>query len=306
VSAPSDAPALARPEPAGRALRTARAIGMVVFAILLFTVMDTIAKSLSARYPVAQVIWARYFFQFALMLLLVPRIGTLGLVRTTRLGTHVLRGLLLAFSTICMITAISMVPLADAYTITFIAPLLVTVFSIPLLGERVGWRRWSAVVAGFAGVLIVIRPGLGTPHWALLLPLLTAVGFALYQILTRKVSAVPGETAFAMLFHVAWIGSAIVSAAMPFVWQPVAPFDWLPMVAMGALGGLGHLILIRALTVESASLLAPFAYSQIVWALILGYLVFGDLPDLWMLAGATVIVASGLYVFYREAMPRRS
>jgi drug/metabolite transporter (DMT)-like permease len=306
VSAPSDAPALARAEPAGRALQTAKAIGMVVFEILLFTVMDTLAKSLSARYPVSQVIWARYFFQFALMLLLVPRIGALGLVRTTRLGTHILRGLLLAFSTICMITAISMVPLADAYTITFIAPLLVTVFSIPLLGERVGWRRWSAVVAGFAGVLIVIRPGLGTPHWALLLPLLTAVGFALYQILTRKVSAVPGETAFAMLFHVAWIGSAIVSAAMPFVWQPVAPFDWLPMVAMGALGGLGHLILIRALTVESASLLAPFAYSQIVWALILGYLVFGDVPDVWMLLGGAVIIASGLYVFYREAVRGRS
>jgi drug/metabolite transporter (DMT)-like permease len=306
MSARSQAPARSRPEPAGHALRIARSIGMVVFAILLFTMMDTMAKSLSARYPVSQVIWARYFFQFALMLLLIPRIGVRGLVRTTRLRMNILRGLLLACSTICMITAISMVPLADAYTITFIAPLLVTVFSIPLLGERVGWRRWSAVVTGFAGVLIVIRPGLGTPHWALLLPLLTAVGFALYQILTRKVSAVPDETSFAMLFHVAWVGSALLSAWMPFAWQPVALFDWLPMVAMGALGGLGHLILIRALTAESASLLAPFAYSQIVWALILGYLVFGDLPDLWMLAGATVIVASGLYVFYREALPARS
>jgi drug/metabolite transporter (DMT)-like permease len=306
VSAPSDAPALARAEPAGRALQTAKAIGMVVFAILLFTVMDTLAKSLSARYPVSQVIWARYFFQFALMLLLVPRIGALGLVRTTRLGTHILRGLLLAFSTICMITAISMVPLADAYTITFIAPLLVTVFSIPLLGEHVGWRRWSAVCAGFIGVLIVIRPGFGMAHWALALPLVTAVGFALYQILTRMVSSTPGETAFAMLFHVAWIGSAILSVAMPFTWQPVARLDWLPMVAMGALGGLGHLILIRALTVESASLLAPFAYSQIVWALILGYLVFGDVPDVWMLLGGAVIVASGLYVFYREAVRGRS
>jgi drug/metabolite transporter (DMT)-like permease len=306
MSAPSDASALSRPEHAGRALRTARAIGMVVLAILLFTVMDTMAKSLSTRYPVSQVIWARYFFQFTLMLLLIPRIGVLGLVRTTRPGIHLVRGLLLAFSTICMITAISMIPLADAYTITFIAPLLVTVFSIPLLGERVGWRRWSAVLAGFAGVLIVIRPALGMPDWALLLPLLTAIGFALYQILTRKVSAVPGETSFAMLFHVAWVGSAIMTAYLPLVWQPVALFDWLPMVAMGALGGLGHLILIRALTVAPASLLAPFIYTQIVWALILGYLVFGDLPDVWMLLGGAVIVASGLYVFYREAVPGRS
>ena len=109
-----------------------------------------------------------------------------------------------------------------------------------------------------------------------------------------------------MLFHVAWVGSAIMTAYMPFAWQPVAPFDWLPMVAMGALGGLGHLILIRALTVAPASLLAPFIYTQIVWALILGYLVFGDVPDAWMLLGATVIVASGLYVLYREAVPVRS
>ena len=285
MSAPSDAPALSRPEHAGRALRTARAIGMLVFAILLFTVMDTLAKTLSARYPVSQVIWARYFFQLGWMLLLIPRIGVTGLVRTTRLGMNIARGLLLAVSTICMITAISMIPLADAYTITFIAPLLVTVFSIPLLGERVGWRRWSAVLAGFVGVLIVIRPGLGTPGWALMLPLLTAVNFALYQILTRKVSAIAGETSIAMLFHVAWVGSAIMTAYLPFVWQPVALFDWLPMVAMGALGGLGHLILIRALMVAPASLLAPFIYTQIVWALILGYLVFGDLPDVWMLLG---------------------
>jgi drug/metabolite transporter (DMT)-like permease len=114
MSAPSDAPALPRPEDAGRALRTARAIGMVVFAILLFTVMDTLAKSLSARYPVSQVIWARYFFQLGWMLLLVPRIGVTGLVRTTRLGMNIARGLLLAVSTICMITAISMIPLANA------------------------------------------------------------------------------------------------------------------------------------------------------------------------------------------------
>jgi drug/metabolite transporter (DMT)-like permease len=109
-----------------------------------------------------------------------------------------------------------------------------------------------------------------------------------------------------MLFHVAWVGSAIMTAYLPLVWQPVALFDWLPMVAMGALGGLGHLILIRALTVAPASLLAPFIYTQIVWALILGYLVFGDLPDVWMLLGGAVIVASGLYVFYREAVPGKS
>jgi drug/metabolite transporter (DMT)-like permease len=162
------------------------------------------------------------------------------------------------------------------------------------------------VLAGFAGVLIVIRPGFGVTHWALALPLITALGFALYQILTRKVSAVPGESPLAMLFYLACVGTLIMTALVPFFWQPVAPVDWLAMVAMGALGGVGHLILIRALTIAPASLLAPFVYTQIVWALVLGYLVFGDVPDRWMLVGCAVIVASGLYVFYREAVLGKS
>lgn len=306
MSARSEAASTQRSAHAHPATRTAAGIGLVILAIGLFTVMDAIGKGLMARYPVPQVVWARYFFQLSWMMLLLPRVGAAGLVRTTRLGTNIVRGLLLAFSTIFMFGAISFVPLADAYTITFIAPLLVTVFSIPMLGERVGWRRWTAVCAGFIGVLIVIRPGFGMAHWALALPLVTAVGFALYQILTRKVSGTPGETAFAMLFHLAWVGTAILTAVVPFFWQTIAPLDWLPMAAMGALGGLGHLILIRALTIAPASLLAPFAYTQIAWALLLGYLVFGDVPDVWMLLGGAVIIASGLYVFYREAVLGRS
>jgi drug/metabolite transporter (DMT)-like permease len=306
MSAHSNAVVARRRGEAGPATRTVAGIGMMVLAILLFTVMDTIGKDLTARYPVPQVVWARYFFQFALMLLLIPRVGIMELVRTARPGIHVFRGLLLAASTICLIGAISFVPLADAYAITFTAPLLVTVFSIPLLGERVRWRRWSAVLAGFAGVLIVIRPGFGMTHWALALPLITALGFALYQILTRKVSAVPGESSLAMLFYLACVGTVIMTALVPFFWQSVAPVDWLAMIAMGALGGIGHLILIRALTIAPASLLAPFVYTQIVWALVLGYLIFGDVPDGWMLVGCAVIVASGLYVFYREAVLGKS
>jgi drug/metabolite transporter (DMT)-like permease len=302
----SDAAPTRRSAEAHPVTRTAAGIGLVILAIGLFTVMDAIGKGLMERYPVPQVVWARYFFQLGWMLLLIPRVGMSGLVRTTRPGMNIFRGLLLAVSTIFMFGAISFVPLADAYTITFIAPLLVTVLSIPMLGERVGWRRWTAVCAGFIGVLIVIRPGFGMAHWALALPLVTAVGFALYQILTRKVSGTPGETAFAMLFHLAWVGTAILTAVVPFLWNPIAPLDWLPMAAMGALGGLGHLILIRALTIAPASLLAPFAYTQIAWALVLGYLVFGDVPDVWMLLGGAVIIASGLYVFYREAVLGKS
>jgi drug/metabolite transporter (DMT)-like permease len=281
-------------------------IGMMLLATLLFTVMDSIAKNLTASYPVQQVIWARYFFQFALMLLLIPRLGIAGLLWTRRPGVHIARGLLLTISTYCMIMAISIVPLADAYTITFTAPFLVTILSVPLLKERVGWRRWTAVLVGFAGVLIVFRPFAAPVHFAMLLPLITAACFALYQILTRKVSYDSRQTAFMMLFYLAWVGTAVMSAIVPPYWQTVAAADWAWMIGMGALGAAGHLILIRALAITPASLLSPFIYSQIVWALGIGYLWFGDVPTIWMLIGCAVIVASGLYVFYREAMLGKS
>jgi drug/metabolite transporter (DMT)-like permease len=277
-------------------------IGLTLLAMCLFTAMDTIGKLLMQSYPFPQVVWARYFFQFTLMLLLLPRLGLGGLLRTRRHGLQIGRGLVLLLATWCMYGAFRVVPLADAYTITFTAPLLVTALSVPLLNERVGWRGWSAVLAGFAGVLIVIRPGFGAVPPELLLPLVTAACFALYQIFTRLVSVDPAETPFVMLFYLAWVGALVMTLILPFYWQPVAPTDWLWMAAIGTLGGLGHLILIQALVMAPASLIAPFTYSQIVWALILGYFVFGDFPDRWMLAGCTVIIASGLFVFYREAV----
>jgi drug/metabolite transporter (DMT)-like permease len=277
-------------------------IGLTLLAMCLFTAMDTIGKLLMQSYPFPQVVWARYFFQCTLMLLMLPRLGLAGFLRTRRHGLQIGRGLLLLLATWCMYGAFRVVSLADAYTITFTAPLLVTALSVPLLHERVGWRRWGAVLLGFLGVLIVIRPGFGAVPLELLLPLITAACFALYQIFTRLVSVDPAETPFVMLFYLAWVGALVMTLVVPFYWQPVAPTDWLWMAAIGALGALGHLILIQALVIAPASLIAPFTYSQIIWALILGYLVFGDVPDFWMLAGCTVIIASGLFVFYREAV----
>jgi drug/metabolite transporter (DMT)-like permease len=277
-------------------------IGMTVLAVFLFGLMDTIGKYLMRSHPFPQVVWARYFFQCTLMLVMLPRLGITGFLRTRRHGLQIGRGLLLLLATGCMYAAIRVVPLADAYTITFAAPLLVTALSVPLLNERVGWRRWSAVLVGFAGVLIVIRPGFGQVPWQLLLPLVTAACFALYQIFTRLISVDPCETPFVMLFYLAWVGALAMTLIVPFYWRPVTPVEWLWMAAIGALGAAGHLILIQALRVAPVSLIAPFTYSQIIWALILGYLVFGDLPDAWTLAGCTVIIASGLFVFYREAV----
>ena len=276
-------------------------IALMVLAVLMFTVMDTIGKHLTLTLAVEQVVWGRYLFHFLLTAALLPFVGQRALLGTRRPMLQLGRGLLLAVATLCMFTAFSYVPLADAYVISFTAPLLVTAFSVPLLREQVGWRRWTAVGVGFLGVLIVIRPGVAEVHWALFMPLITAVNFALYQILTRKLSALPGEHPLAMLFYVALVGAIVTSLIVPFHWTPLAATDWLWMLTMGALGATGHLVLIRALTIAPASLLSPFIYSQIVWALGLGWLVFGDRPDLWTLGGGAVIVASGLFVFWREA-----
>lgn len=287
------------------AAQKAAGIGLMVFAVLLFTCMDTIGKTLTASYPVQQVVWARYLFQLVLISLPVLWLGT-GLVTTSHLGLQVVRGLLVTVATLFMFTAISVIPLANAYTVTFIAPLLVTLLSIPVLGEHVGWRRGSAIVVGFVGVLVVLRPGLDVMHPAAFLLLITATCFALYQIITRVMSAGTDETPLTMLFYLALVGTLVLSAVVPFYWQPVAPSDWPWMAAMGVLGGTGHLLLIRALRLAPASLISPFTYTQLVWGLLLGYLVFADLPDLWTLVGCVVIVASGLYVFYREAVLGRA
>jgi len=283
----------------------AAGIGLMVVAVFLFTCMDTIGKTLMANYPVQQVVWARYLSQFVLISLPLPVLG-MRLIRTRHLFIQTLRGLLLTLGTLCMFAAISVIPLASAYTVNFVAPLLITVLSIPMLKERVGWRRWSAVVVGFIGVLIVLRPGLGVMHpWAFL-PLITAACFALYQIITRIMGAGTDETPLAMLFHLALVGTLVLSVVVPFYWHPVAPGDWPWMAAMGVLGGTGHLLLIRGLRLAPASLLSPFMYTQLLWGLLLGYAVFGDLPDVWTLIGSAVIVASGLFIFYREAVLGRA
>ena len=306
VGAPSRVRADAARQPAvrrfgvGSRTRAAAGIGLMVLAIFLFGIMDGLAKYLSADYPSQQIVWARYLFHLLVMLVLVPKTGLFGLVRTSRPGLHVLRGALLAAATLCMFTAVRYIPLADAYAIGFVSPLLVTVFAIPILKERVGWRRWTAVVVGFVGVLIVVRPGLGAMHWAVLLPLGMAACFGLYQIITRLASG--AESQFMMLFYTALVGTAVMSVVAPLGWRPVAPLDWVWLVTIGALGAVGHLMLIRALSIAPASLLSPFIYTQIVWGLIIGYVAFGDLPDLPTVIGTLIIVASGLYVFYREAV----
>lgn len=282
---------------------TVRGIALFLATVVAFALLDTIAKHMTRDYHVVQIAWGRYVFHVAFLAVLMPRHGVLKPLRSARPWFQVMRAGLLAAMTILFFTGISFLPLAEAAAIGFVAPLFVTALAHFLLKEKVGIRRWTAVCIGFLGVLIVIRPGLGVIHWAAFIILFMAGCNAFYHIATRVLAGVdPPQTT---IFYTGIIGALLLSAAAPFFWQPLDWSGWLKLAAMGFLGGLGHYLLIRAYEFAEPSVVAPYTYTQIVWMIALGYLVFGDLPDAWTLTGAAVISASGIYVFYREAALRR-
>ena len=266
----------------------------------LFVAADATAKGLTRAYPVIEVAWGRFLFH---LLRIAPVLAARGgtVVRSGRLRLQLARSALQVGSTMLYFAAISVLPLATAVSIAFAQPLLVTIFSIPLLGEKVGKRRWAAVVVGFIGVVVIIRPA-GFVQWAALLPLGTAACSAFYAIATRLVARVD-RVETSLLYTAAGV-FVIASAAVPAVWQAPDLSGWLLMALTGALSGTGHYCIIHAFQRAPASLLAPFTFTQLLWATLIGYGLFGDVPDGWTLAGALIIVASGLYVFYRESIRR--
>ncbi|MDP6344389.1 MAG: DMT family transporter [Alphaproteobacteria bacterium] len=274
---------------------------LMLAAILMFSVMDLLAKYLAQSLPVVQVAWARYFGHFIIMAVLFwPRRGP-SLLHTRRPGLQWLRSLLLLMCTVVFFLAISYMPLADAVAITFVSPLMVTALSVPLLGEAVGGRRWTAVAVGFIGAMVIVRPGLGVMHWASWLVLVMALGFALYQITTRMLSRT--DDPITTLFYSALVGTGCLSLVVPFQWRmPPEPVHWLMMVGLGLLGGLGHYALIKAHESAPVAVLAPLTYTALLWNVLFGFVVFGDLPDRWTLIGAAVLIATGIYILYREGL----
>jgi len=208
------------------------------------------------------------------------------------------RGLLLLVSTGTNFTAVKYLQLAQTSSISFSNPLWVCALSALLLGERVGPRRWAAVAIGFVGVLIIIRPGGAGFHWAMLLSVVCALSAALYQVATRKVGG--SDLALTSLIYVAISGTAGALPFVPIGWVTPAWWVWLLLLAAAAYGSIGHFLLIQAHRLAPAPVLAPFVYTQIISMIIIGYVVFGDVPDYATLIGSLVVVGSGLYVFYRE------
>lgn len=275
-----------------------RGILLIIAAFCTFSLLDTTAKYLVQTYPTGQVVWARYVGHVLLAaVILLPRHGR-SLLQSQSPGLQVIRSLLLFGSTCANFAALQYLQLAETSAIMFSAPLMVAVLAIPLLGEHIGPRRWGAVIIGFFGVLIVIRPGLGLVHWAAGLSLLCALFGAGYQITTRKLAGV--DRAVTTQFYSALIGAVAITPLVPFFWKTPDLEGVLLMLCLGAFGGFGHWMLILAHRLAPAPILAPFNYIQLLPMILLGYLVFGDFPDLWTLIGAGVVLSSGLYLLYRE------
>jgi len=280
-----------------------RGIALIAAAYLLFSGLDATAKVLGRSYPISQVIWARFAVHAVVAALLIAPYLRERPWRSARPGLQVLRGLLLVAATATNFTALRYLQLAETASIYFSAPLIVAALSVPMLGERVGPRRWAAIAAGFAGILIVIRPGLGLVHWAAGIACLTALATALYQILSRKLASADG--AHATQFYTAMLAAGATAPLAALEWTPPDARGWALMALLGVLGGIGHWLLTVAHACAPAPVLAPFNYTQIVWMPLLGYLVFADVPSPWTLAGGAVVAVSGLYLLHRERAAKR-
>jgi len=274
-----------------------RAILAVLFAFLTFSMMDTIAKHLLGTLHPVQVVWARYASQTVfIVILLAPRLRVLA--RTASPGLQLLRSGLLFAATLLFFTALSLMEFAEAVALLQTAPLIITVLAALVLGEAVRIRRWSGVCIGLIGALIIIRPGLGVFQPAALLALGAAACMASYQVATRMLSS--ADSIWTTLLYTAGVGTLIASAAVPFYWTPPSLTEVALMAVIGVIAGFGHLSLVYGLSQAPASMLAPFNYTALVWAMLFGFVFFAEWPDPMTLTGAAIIVGAGLYVWHRE------
>lgn len=278
----------------------ARGILLILVANFGFAGMDAVSKTLTMDYSVAQILWIRFAFfaGFATFLAWRRGGGILPQFRTGRPVFQTARALLLVAEIGCFILGFRYLQLAESHSIGAVFPLIITALSALWLGEQVGVRRWTAVGIGFLGMLVILRPGLAVFEPVALLPLAGATMFAVYQVMTKIIART--DSMETILLYTGWVGFAAMSLFGPFDWTWPDAEGWGLLVLAGLLGAIGHATVIKALEIAPASVLQPFNYTLLVWATGIGFVVFGDLPDLWTVVGATIIVASGLYVWWRE------
>ncbi len=275
-----------------------KAIIFNLLAWVMLPIMDGFAKYLSAELPVLQITWARYFFTVAFTFPIMFFFYKSKLKWSDKPKLQFIRGLILLTANICFFYSISVISLAKALTLAFVAPLIVTAFSPIFLGENVGVKRWSAVIIGFIGSLVVIRPGFVEINLASLAALGTGIMYGFYLIITRKLSSSDNPLLTLLLTGV--VGAIIISCVMPFVWVKPTVNQWSMMAAIGVFACIGHLFLILSLKYADASKLAPFSYFEIITNIIIGFYFFNEFPDNWTFLGLFIIILSGIYISRRE------
>ena len=288
-----------------------KGIAFMVIAMLMLPCIDAIAKAVSSHVASGQVVWSRFFFQSLFLLPFVFRQGQGFYI--VKPWLHVARGVLIATATLFFFSALKYLPIADSIAIFFVEPLILTLLSAVFLKETIGWRRITAVLVGFVGALIVIRPGYAVFGSVALLPLAAAVSFACYMVLTRTLAQI--QSAVSMQFYAGIFGVLMMTAALALgnnfgieVLTPVWPTaqEWLLLLLLGIIATTGHMFVVNAMRLAPANVLAPFQYLEIISATILGFIFFNDFPDPTTWLGVAIIVGSGVFVYYRERLAARA
>mgnify|MGYP001172016546 FL=1 len=277
-----------------------KGIFLFITAIFLISIVDTICKFFTKDLHAIQIVWGYLIgINVTLWIFFFIRGEKLSkLVKSNRLVLQLIRPAFLICSISSLFLGLTYLPIAEATAIGFVAPLFITALSVPILREKVGIHRWSAVVFGFLGVIIIVRPGTEFWHIASIMPLLGAFFFALFQIFTRLLSTT--ENTYTTLFYTGIGGLGWSSLMVPFVWSPMLRIHFFVFFSIGIMGAIAHLCMISAFDRAEASFLAPYNYTKLLWVAVLGYIIFGDIPSLEMWLGAFIIVSAGFYVFSRE------
>lgn len=272
--------------------------------MFLFAAADLNAKLLTSNFHPIQIIWFRQVALLVGVLFILGRRGRSVLV-TKQPGLQICRGALAVCSGLLFISAVGYVPLADAVAASFVAPFILTIIGSVALGEKVGIRRWSAVCVGLIGALIIVRPGMGVIHPAIMLVVLAAGFYAARQALGRMLA--DKDKTVTTVSYTALTASLIVTIPLPFFWQwPDSSQQWLLLISMGILAGIGEVVIIKALEVAEAMVVAPIHYTLIIWGTIYGYFVFNQLPDQWTVLGTSIIIGAGIYTFHRDHKSRET
>lgn len=279
-----------------------RGIAYMILGGVFMAVNNAMLKWVSG-YPPGEVLFLRGIFTVLSILVLVGFSGRLSSLRVHRVSGHLLRAGFMVFSTFCFILGLRYLPLGETTAITFAGPLFVTAMAAPILGESVGWRRWMAVVVGFTGILLITRPTGDAFQLAALLPLGAAFGAAIRDVVTRKMTVKESSIAILLTTTLALMWAGLMT--LPFGWRMPTAFDMGVIVASGILVTAGHYYTIETFRHAETALVSPFKYLSIVWAILIGFMVWGDIPDAWMIGGTSLVVLSGLYILHREIVVQR-